>query len=336
MYAILLPLGVISAVAGLVLIGFGVPIKEFTLGNTLIIAGTTAFTGGLVVVGLAAAVRQLNRIANALASRSPVRAAGRAPEVEAPPPPVPARAAPPQPRRAPAPPPPPPKPPEVLAPEPPAYVPPPTPTFIPPEEPPPAPARPRPNVFAINRPPEAPPPAEPDLPMPQVVTQRPPIASRAASADVSAEPKFSATDTPAWVSNGGGTTPPPLTAPPDMRPPEPKPAERPARTSPFDAVWPARSRPAKTATAEVPRPSEAEPTVSAPAAEPREQAAGEGRRDAPRAAADTRQVTILKSGVIDGMAYTLYTDGSIEAQLPQGTMRFASIEELRVYLEQNP
>jgi len=52
-----------------------------------------------------------------------------------------------------------------------------------------------------------------------------------------------------------------------------------------------------------------------------------------RPAADARSISILKSGVIDGMAYTLYTDGSIEAQLPQGTMRFASIEELRTHLE---
>jgi hypothetical protein len=35
------------------------------------------------------------------------------------------------------------------------------------------------------------------------------------------------------------------------------------------------------------------------------------------------------------MAYTLYTDGSIEAQLPKGLMRFASIEDLRNYLEKN-
>jgi hypothetical protein len=35
------------------------------------------------------------------------------------------------------------------------------------------------------------------------------------------------------------------------------------------------------------------------------------------------------------MAYTLYTDGSIEAQLAQGTVRFASIEDLRIHLEQH-
>jgi hypothetical protein len=41
---------------------------------------------------------------------------------------------------------------------------------------------------------------------------------------------------------------------------------------------------------------------------------------------------ILKSGVIDGMAYTLYVDGSIEAELPQGIVRFGSLDELRGHL----
>jgi hypothetical protein len=44
-------------------------------------------------------------------------------------------------------------------------------------------------------------------------------------------------------------------------------------------------------------------------------------------------VSILKSGVIEGMAYTLYSDGSIEAQLPQGTLRFGSIAALRYHIE---
>ena len=51
--------------------------------------------------------------------------------------------------------------------------------------------------------------------------------------------------------------------------------------------------------------------------------------------APSRAVTILKSGVVDGMAYTLYADGSIEAQLPQGTVRFGSIAELRAHIESN-
>lgn len=45
-------------------------------------------------------------------------------------------------------------------------------------------------------------------------------------------------------------------------------------------------------------------------------------------------VTVLKSGVVDGMAYSLYSDGSIEAQMPEGMMRFGSIEELRTHLDQ--
>jgi len=49
-------------------------------------------------------------------------------------------------------------------------------------------------------------------------------------------------------------------------------------------------------------------------------------------AIETASSSILKSGVIDGMVYTLYTDGSIEAELPQGTLKFASIDELRDYL----
>jgi hypothetical protein len=35
------------------------------------------------------------------------------------------------------------------------------------------------------------------------------------------------------------------------------------------------------------------------------------------------------------MGYTLYVDGSIEAELPDGTLRFASINELRAHLEKN-
>ena len=45
-------------------------------------------------------------------------------------------------------------------------------------------------------------------------------------------------------------------------------------------------------------------------------------------------VTVIKSGVVDGMAYSLYSDGSIEAQMPEGMMRFASIDELRAHLDQ--
>lgn len=66
-----------------------------------------------------------------------------------------------------------------------------------------------------------------------------------------------------------------------------------------------------------------------PPTEPMLDLASETAAEAPRA-------TVLKSGVVDGMAYTLYSDGSIEAQLSEGTVRFASIEALRTHLDQRP
>jgi hypothetical protein len=56
----------------------------------------------------------------------------------------------------------------------------------------------------------------------------------------------------------------------------------------------------------------------------------------PARSEDRPEVTVLKSGVVDGMAYSLYSDGSIEAQMPEGMMRFASIDELRAHLDQRP
>lgn len=44
--------------------------------------------------------------------------------------------------------------------------------------------------------------------------------------------------------------------------------------------------------------------------------------------------TVVRSGIISGMAYTLYTDGSIEAELPIGTVRFSSVEELQDHVSQ--
>jgi hypothetical protein len=44
------------------------------------------------------------------------------------------------------------------------------------------------------------------------------------------------------------------------------------------------------------------------------------------------QNTVYRSGVIDGMAYTLFMDGSIEAELPDGTVKFASVDDLQKYL----
>jgi hypothetical protein len=142
---------------------------------------------------------------------------------------------------------------------------------------------------------------------------------------------------------------PPVVAPP-FRPSEPPPAT-------FEDAWPQTERP-RTAdlppppprrtvrtpsTFTEPRPAEPRPIEPRPI-EPR---LGEPRPAEPSPpAADRYQpaarpedqpaVTVLKSGVVDGMAYSLYSDGSIEAQMPEGMMRFASIDELRTHLDQRP
>ena len=72
MYLVLMVVGVLITAIGLVTIGFGIPINAFSLGNTLIITGATSVVGGLILIGLAAAVRQLKRIAEALAGGRPI------------------------------------------------------------------------------------------------------------------------------------------------------------------------------------------------------------------------------------------------------------------------
>jgi len=69
MYLIVLAMGVVTAVVGALMIGFGIPINEFGIGNTLISAGTTAVVGGMVLIALAATLRQLRTVAEAAQSR---------------------------------------------------------------------------------------------------------------------------------------------------------------------------------------------------------------------------------------------------------------------------
>ena len=77
------------------------------------------------------------------------------------------------------------------------------------------------------------------------------------------------------------------------------------------------------------------PPESDPSARPRETRPATEKRmpEMLRKPAAERGPAILKSGVIDGMPYTLYADGSIEAQLPQGMVKFASVDALRAHLE---
>lgn len=82
----------------------------------------------------------------------------------------------------------------------------------------------------------------------------------------------------------------------------------------FESAWPSPARP-NGAT------EHAEP--------PAAPAGGPVRQDLPPG------VTVMKSGVVDGMSYTLYSDGSIEAQFAgESPIRFPSFEALRVHVEQ--
>jgi hypothetical protein len=95
----------------------------------------------------------------------------------------------------------------------------------------------------------------------------------------------------------------------------------------FDAVWPKRRADEPADAGESVKPAAAEASIDRPSpaeTQPPSSVSGE-----------LRPAAILKSGVVDGMAYTLYADGSIEAQLPQGTVRFGSIAELRSHIENN-
>jgi hypothetical protein len=94
----------------------------------------------------------------------------------------------------------------------------------------------------------------------------------------------------------------------------------------FDDAWP---KPDRSRTSDTPRRSGRAPSTFT------ESGAGTAARERPRDE-DQPGVTVLKSGVVDGMAYSLYSDGSIEAQMPEGMMRFASIDELRLHLDQRP
>jgi hypothetical protein len=77
----------------------------------------------------------------------------------------------------------------------------------------------------------------------------------------------------------------------------------------------------------------ASPTTDAAVGEPVPSPEPAQAEPAPvEALASKPEPAVLKSGVIEGMAYTLYSDGSIEAELAQGTMRFGSIPELRAYM----
>ena len=371
--------GAVAFVIGVAAIGFGIPNNEFGIGNTLIVAGMTAATGGLIVLALGVVVTQLQRIADTLGNRAPVRTSRpfetfeqAAPTAPAQPQAGPARVAfPPRPKAEPK---------QDFKQD-----------FRPesrPEQ------RPEPRAdYRLDAAPEAGA-RDPFAPEPRMDAPGAPFRDRtseyyAPSLSNPDEPPVTVADE-VYLSPLHPAAPPapaffrtldtnanrrPADTSAERRPGDtsadrdehfaPPPSTRPPNTY-FDSMWPAepKSQEPKSPEQRVPeaRPNEPKQPVQKsaelqwPDAKRSEQLPGKARTPKkPAAADDTREaaserghddhaepaehdagahaVAILKSGVVDGMGYTLYVDGSIEAELPQGTLRFASINELRGHLE---
>jgi len=327
MSVLLSVLGVLSVLAGVAAIAVGIPVKEFSFGNTLIESGTVAVVGGLIVLGLGAAIAQLHRIVEMLGAR-PLSRAGRGLEPFE----VPGRLGPsgeriPFPSRT--------KaegksgPKSELKSEPKSEPHPEAMTDG---------ARPQPAEPLVYPPtaedraefePEldlAPALHNPDVPlMAEAEAEELPLSPREAAA----APRTAFPEPPKFETQ----SPEPLSSEPPWRSSAPR-QERPS----FDSMWPVQPRTPATEPASSP----AEPPASRAETIPR---AGAMRMPEPQPEPepephyepepDVQPVAILKSGVVDGMGYTLYVDGSIEAELPDGTLRFASINELRAHLEKN-
>jgi hypothetical protein len=281
MMTMLLIAGIAVLAAGLLAIVFGIPVKEFSFGNTLILAGAVAACTGVILLGLAMVVRELQNIARRLgpanlaaprANATPALASGGE---------QPASAT--LDRAEPA------AQPSALS------------------------AAPRREEGAGDRgqgrddgAPEAAPPE------PAAATKPRRNLLFSSSSRRERERAGSAPDAAAADS---GPTP---TAPKE------------AAAASFEDAWPQSDRARPDALRRTRAPSTfAEPNAAAPAPAP--------ERVVPTAPSEEpAPVTVLKSGVVDGMAYSLYSDGSIEAQMPEGMMRFASIDELRSHLDQRP
>jgi hypothetical protein len=259
----------------------GIPVKEFSFGDTLIGSGATALVGGLILIGLGAAVSQLQKIAELLGAR-PLARAGQPVE------------------------------PAVRIGNGPGRVP------FPPK--PKAESRGRPpEMPAVSRPQPKEPAAEPPFGgAPSLHNPDVPLMAEDEAEQLPLSPREAAAPSRREIPTRDAGGMPDL----DEAPPPPSP-----RPSYFDKMWPSEDRDPPPAPEPAPPPEtmprvpEMDEEIEPVAEEPQDE--------------DLVPVAVLKSGVVDGMGYTLYVDGSIEAELPDGTLRFASINELRLHLEKN-
>jgi hypothetical protein len=277
MMSALLIAGILSVLAGVLSIVYGIPVKEFSFGNTMILVGAAAICTGMILLGLWVVVGELKNIARRLAPRTSAEPRGRS----------------------------------VLPP----------PGSIPPPRP--APAE---GGFLFSR----------DDPALQdeddIDAPAPPMSPNP------------------WQDEGGSRerARPALGAIAD--PPVAPLLPKPSRDRLFSTSRKERDRAPRPVEPMVSEARDAEATEAGSAsfddAWPRAERAKAGENGLQRRSArapstfsdlagdDQSAVSIIKSGVVDGMAYSLYSDGSIEAQMPEGMMRFGSIDELRAHLDQ--
>jgi hypothetical protein len=295
---ILLVLGVATALAGLLLMGSGLSLRDGTFNTDVLTPGAVAVVGGLLLVGFDFLVRQLRRVERALAARpmTPVvhvveAASGAAVATET------------------------------------AVVAPPVPPPIASMEP------------QVAAPATAASPVAQALPEDTVLgrlqARRPAIARVengrvGEAADLSLALREAAgleeqvvADVRSFAAAGRATNG--VAAPARVMPrrdSRPRPTVPPAKpkASVLNTFWPSAPRGGQSP---APMVEQSVPPAQAAHAPP----------PLPEALAASAPVSVLKSGVVEGMAYTLYSDGSIEAQLPQGTLRFGSISALRSHIE---
>jgi hypothetical protein len=289
MMTMLLIAGIAVLAAGLLAVGFGIPVKEFSFGNTLIVAGAVAACTGVILLGLAAVVRELRNIARRLGpANAATSRANAAPELPLASAGEPASAT--LDHAAPA-------------------------------------AQPSPSASS-------------PAPWQEEVTARDRARLRGDSAPEPAPSETAAATKPRrnllFSSSSRRERERAMARAPDApsaadsgpAAPVAPPAPKDAAPASFEDAWPQSDRARSDALRRTRTPTTfAEPNTAAPAPE----------RAAPTVPSEEpAPVTVLKSGVVDGMAYSLYSDGSIEAQMPEGMMRFASIDELRSHLDQRP
>lgn len=281
MHMLLSLAGLAATLAGAAALGYGFVSPAFR-SDAIVMAAVLGLAGGLILVALAAIVRQLRRIADAIEMQPMANSLATISE------PRPSVAAISEPRNA-----------EAgaagasavaaalaLGPEPPAA---------------PAPSEAAPEVIAVE-----PPPLEPaaEAKRPAV----PPVRSPAIPSESLRGSERLPAASPLPSKATSGTEWPHVDASDRVAPPRDMPSSGRDTAPRVVAEPPLASKPSATVVLE-----RSAPPVEAPAP------------DKPR---------VLKSGVIEGMAYTLYSDGSVNAELPTGTTHFPSISAWRAHLRE--